>query len=160
MSSLQAPQHEDHFGPRAPSPPSCEGFLRAPGEVVWARTDWARPVGVFFRLSVAAHETSVDGQLLQWNAFEVEELWLSRHAAFLLLQGMPLSQILIPNHRIEHPSFEEPLHAGHIVLRTEPWKYWLPQPKLTGLVVAQLGEIPDGLSSADVLGALARASAA
>lgn len=112
--------------------------------------------------TVTLKRSSVRGNWFTWQAIRIRRLRLSQQAALLLLQGQALSAILIPNHLARPPllSGMEPLTLGHVLLRVAPWEYWRPVPILEDLVIAKLGELPDGLSASEVLAALAQDSAA
>lgn len=108
--------------------------------------------------------SEVRGEYFSWAKVVFPRLRLSHKSALLLLQGQALSAILIPNHVLKRQSFSgEPVvtaTAGHVLLRCNPWEYYLSVPELTGVVVAKLGEIPEGIGSSEVLAALAQDSAA
>ncbi len=104
--------------------------------------------------------SEVRGQYFSWAKVAFPRLRLSHKAALLLLQGQALSAILIPNHVLRFSNDEREVRAGHVLLRCNPWEYYLPVPELTGIVVAKLGEIPEGIGSSEVLAALAQDSAA
>ena len=93
-------------------------------------------------------------KILGWSRVRIDSLWLSRKSALLLLQGMPLGKLLIPNHELRHAG-ASPAPAGHVLLRVDSWEVWRSQPVLTNLVLANLGKIPDELDPKEVLGALA-----
>lgn len=150
--------------PRTTSPPSAQGLLPHTDLLSWERTDWARPVGSFAHI-VAMRKTSTVGNVsFSWVLTKISHLWLGHLAAMHLLQGMPLNELLIPNHvlRGSHmpPELDHPAQAGHLVLRVDPWQCWRPRPVLTGLVLAVLPDEIAGLSTEEVLGALATDSRA
>jgi hypothetical protein len=99
----------------------------------------------------------VHDKWLAWVRIDIPELVLERSAALLLLQGMQLTQLLIPNHSVELG--ETRTQLGHLILRVDPWQVWRPVPVLANLVLAQLGEVPPGLSPTEVLAALVSDSA-
>jgi len=163
MPELQESHADDHGRASSASNALCEGFCPASGEVTWARTDWESPVGFFKNLKVQSRRVVVRDVTLDWVKVEFPRIRLAHKAALLLLQGQALSAILIPNHVLRLPSPDGAYMdytAGHVLLRCNPWDYTLPVPELTGVVIAKLGEIPDGISSAEVLAALAHDSAA
>lgn len=129
--------------------------------MTWARRDWAQPVGYFDEISQQFVETRVGDHVIFWARVLVPELRLSRRAALLLLQGMPLGQLLLPNQDLRFseggPTMWE---AIHLVLRVDPWKYYVPVPRLSGLVLAVLERVPDALSPEEILAAVAANSAA
>ena len=139
---------------------ATERILVDPGEVKWMRTDWMNPVGAFIHSTTRFRTVEVREHKINWTSVEIDEFWLGHQAALLLLQGMPLSNLLIPNHRLVHADFERPLQVAHVVLRVRPWEYWRARPVLQGLMLVALGDIPDGLSPSEVLAALAFDSAA
>jgi hypothetical protein len=106
--------------------------------------------------------SQVRGMFFDWAKVDFPRLRLSHKSALLLLQGQALSAILIPNHvlRFSSGGREVNAQAGHVLLRCNPWEYYLSVPELTGVVVAKLGEIPEGIGSSEVLAALAQDSAA
>lgn len=163
MSELQESHAADHGLASTATSPCCEGFCPASGEVTWARTDWESPVGFFRKLSVQSRRVDVRGVALDWVKVTFPRIRLAHKAALLLLQGQALSAILIPNHVLRLPGPDGQYMnytAGHVLLRCNPWDYTLAVPELTGVVIAKLGEIPDGISSSEVLAALAHDSAA
>lgn len=101
--------------------------------------------------------THVHGKWLSWMRIDIPELVLERGAALLLLQGMQLTQLLIPNHSVELG--ETRTQLAHLILRVDPWEMWRPVATLTNLVLAQLGEVPPGISPTELLAALASDSA-
>lgn len=159
MSHLQTLQDVGAVRPSAGASAADQGILVSPGEIRWTRLDWAQPVGAFVNCTTTPRTSRVLDSVLEWNAVCIDELWLSHKAALLLLQGAKLSDVLVPNHRIVHPMLGASLQIAHVVLRVDPWQYWLPRPVLRNLMVATLGPIPLGLSSSEVLAALAFDSA-
>jgi hypothetical protein len=141
----------------------CKGFCPSPGEVTWARTDWDSPVGFFSAMHVSNRRSVVRDMPFDWARVDFPRLRLAHKAALFLLQGQSLSAILIPNHQLrlapEAGAGSAVYTAGHVLLRCDPWDYTLAVPELTRVVVAKLGEIPDGVSSSEVLAALAHDSA-
>lgn len=101
--------------------------------------------------------TLVHDKWLSWVRIDIPELVLERGAALLLLQGIQLTQLLIPNHTVELG--ETRVQLAHLILRVDPWEMWRPVSVLTNLVLAQLGEVPPGISPTEVLAALAADSA-
>lgn len=158
MPELQTSDTPHYFRATATDTASREGLRENPHEVVWARTDWEKPVGHFTDLSVEAMRSTLHDQSFFWSAVRIASLQLSHRAALLLLQGQPLSGILVPNHFILGSDGSRQ-QLGHVLLRVDPWRYWLPSPVLTGLVLARLGELPDGVSSSEVLAELAQRTA-
>lgn len=165
MSELQTSHPGSELSPAALPSATCQGFHQSPGEVAWHRKDWGQsPVGYFSSVSVTNRVSVVRDLKLKWAAVRIERLRLAQRASLLLLQGQALSSILIPNHYIvveDQVIGERHEHQlGHVLLRVDPWRYWLPVPELTGLLIAKLGEIPDGISSSEALAALIQDSAA
>lgn len=163
MSELQASVTESNESTDASPVALCEGFCSASGEVILERTDWAAPVGFFTELRTKRIRSSVRGFYFDWVRVDLPRLRLAHKAALLLLQGQTLSAILIPNHRVVATwlgSGETHHTLGHVLLRCDPWQYYLAVPALTGVTIAKLGEIPDGISSAEVLAVLAQDSLA
>ncbi len=161
MSSLQTRRnHEDHRHPPASLAKRPEGVFASSLKIVWDRRDWDCCVGSFHELELGLRESSVDGASVRWTRFRIPELLLSRKAAMLVLQGMALPQLLIPNHFL-HPAdnFFDRKECAHLLLRADPWEPWHSRPRLAGLVLARLDSVPDGLDPQAVLAALARDSA-
>lgn len=167
MSNVQTNgDHEDHRHPTTDADAEPERVLAYPLKVKladWCRQDWPTPVGSFSTLhgnDVASH---VGEFVVKWRRFEIPEFWLTQLAALLLLQGMSLSQLLIPGNflRTETPNNQGTQVHGplaHLLLRVDPWEAWQPLPRLTNLVLARLDEIPQELEPQQVLAALARDS--
>lgn len=159
MSDMQTLQDGSSHDAGAASNTEAEGILQSSNEIVWARRDWDKPLGVFHSATSVRRTSSVGGASFHWVRIRIPELLLGHRATILLLQGMSLSKLLIPNHEWQLAGTETRVELGHIVLRVDPWEYWRPRPTLTGLVIASLGEIPAELLAADVLAALAADSA-
>lgn len=160
MSELQeSVTHGDELTSAA-AHPLCEGFRPAPGEIIWRRTDWKTPVGFFDTMQMKRMRSQVRGMYFTWARVDFPRIRLAHKAALMLLQGQALSAILIPNHLLENPLNEFTYTAGHVLLRCDPWQYHLAVPELTGVTIAKLGEIPDGIGAAETLAALAQDSAA
>lgn len=162
MSELQESKPSDLRDTASTSVAICKGFFADPGEVILERTDWVNPVGFFMDPTVSLKKSVVRGESFEWYAVRIKRLRLSQQAALLLLQGQPLSSILIPNNRARPPlaSGMEPINLGHVLLRVAPWEYWRPVPVLEDVVIAKLGDLPEGISSSEVLAALVQDSAA
>ena len=158
MPSMQTLQVGDSYRAPASSAAQAERVFARPGEIIWTRNDWSSPVGVLHSLGTTRRESHVNGLSFIWAHVNVPELFLGHRATILLLQGTPLSRLLLPG-EFQIYTGETRVNVGHVVLRVDPWNYWRPRPTLTGLVLASLGEIPAELSAADVLGALAADSA-
>lgn len=160
MSNLQTTQLANHQGPDGPTPAPTEGLLTGPGEVRWERTDWGEPVGFFEEasLDIEPRDDTVHGHVLKWNKIHISSFRLGHRASLLLLQGMSLTSILLPNQLVRFPAYSLPVQVAHLVLRVDPWKFWQPAPRLTGLVMASLIDIPAELADDEVLSALARLS--
>jgi hypothetical protein len=163
MPELQESDASSDGLPAAETVTRCEGVCPVAGEVIWERSDWDSPVGFFSLMKVVNKRSKVRDHYIDWACVRFPRVRLAHKAALLLLQGQALSSILIPNHalRVPQDSAGAGLYtAGHVLLRCNPWDLTLPVPELTGVVVAKLGEIPDGISSAEVLAALVHDSAA
>lgn len=159
-------QESDTDGDRFSAVTVCavgEGLRPTAGEVKWDRTDWDSPVGFFTAMLVVRKRSEVRGMVIEWVRVEFPRIQLAHKAALLLLQGQALSAILIPNHVVRYPHHHGTrtitTTVGHVLLRCDPWDYTLAVPELTGVVIAKLGEIPDGVSAAETLAALAHDSA-
>lgn len=159
MSDLQTLHLDDRQSPRARAHTGTERVLGSTNEVKWLRTDWEYPVGCLTDLRTTERVSVIRGERLHWVLVEIAELWLTQKAALLLLQGMQLSKILIPNHTLVAPGDLAYNQIAHLLLRVDPWQYWQSAPSLTGLVLAKLGAVPPGFSPSEVLGALAHDSA-
>ena len=159
MPQMQTSLAGDSRSPAAARASTSEGLFKSPGGLIWYRSDWPRPVASFNEVSTVALSSPVRGEWVQWTRIEIPELLLERAAALLMLQGMPLSQLLIPNHSIGYrptPDAEEVrMQLAHLLLRVDPWDVTRAVPRLTGLVLAQLGKLPLGLQPTEVLAALA-----
>lgn len=159
MSKLQESQPSSELVAAAVPSTTCEGFRQSANDIVWHRRDWGQnPVGHLNTIETERRTSVVRDLKFSWIAIQVPKLRLTQRSALLLLQGQALSSILIPNHFIKFQATETQL--GHVLLRVDPWKYWLSVPELTGLLIAKLGEIPDGISSSEALAALVQDSAA
>lgn len=159
MPDMQTLQDGSSHSSGASSDTEAQGILEGPGEIIWARRDWDKPLGVFHSATSAPRVSNVGGLSFSWVRIHVPQLLLGHRAAILLLQGMSLTKLLIPNHEWRLPNSETRVELGHLVLRVDSWEYWHSRPALTGLVLASLHKIPAELAAADVLGALAADSA-
>lgn len=154
MPELQESDASSDSLPTAEPVTRCEGLYPVAGEVVWERSDWESPVGFFNIMNVVRKRSKTREHFIDWACVKFPRIRLAHKAALLLLQGQALSTILIPNHVLRVPQNDSQYTAGHVLLRCNPWDFTLAVPELTGVVVAKLGEIPDGISSAEVLAAL------
>ena len=162
MSELQEGDVASDSIATAESVSRCEGLCPVTGEVIWERSDWESPVGFFSLMKVVNKRSKVRDHYIEWACARFPRIRLAHKAALLLLQGQALSSILIPNHVLRVPQDSVgagKYTAGHVLLRCNPWDYTLAVPELTGVMVAKLGEIPPGISSAEVLAALVHDSA-
>lgn len=159
MSQLQESFPSNHLGAGAASTPAGEGLGEGAHPITWGRADWARPVGYFNEVHVKRQFSTVRGMSFTWELVHVPLFWLEHRAAVLLLQGQPLTALLIPNQAVRAPGGPVMQQFAHVLLRTDPWEFWGSAPQLTNLKFARLGEIPAGLSSAEVLAELAELSA-
>jgi hypothetical protein len=151
MPNLQTLFNESENSTPATTAPGPERICKGSGEIDWYRTDWGRAAGVITSFAFE-RRTHVSGSLrLDWGLVEISTMYLSHKAALLLLQGQKLSDILIPNHELRRGANRITGPLAHVLLRVDSWKYWQSRPALTGLKLAHLREIPDGLSSAEVL---------
>jgi hypothetical protein len=156
---MQTLQVGSSLSAAAASANSAEGFQQSSNEIVWARRDWAFPLGSFHAVKSVRRTATVGTTTFDWVRIFIPQLFLGHRAAILLLQGMSLTKLLIPNHEWRVSECEWPFEIGHLVLRVDSWEYWRQRPVLTNLVLAGLGEIPAELSAVDVLGTLAADSA-
>lgn len=159
MSELQASHFDDQERSRARADTRTERVLGSTNEVAWLRTDWEHPVGFLSELHTTTCVSVIRGERMRWAMVAIPELWLTQKAALLLLQGMALSKILIPNHGLLAPGDPVRHQVAHLLLRVDPWQYWQSAPSLTGLVLARLGAVPPGVGPSEVLGALVHDSA-
>lgn len=161
MPELQESDVGGDDGAGAQGAGSAQGLFENHREMIWSRSDWARPVGWLPEINTDLRRSEVRGLQFHWYRVDVPLLRLSHNAALLMLQGKRLGEVLIPNHSVRVPDTERPgVPVAHVLLRVDPWEYWRSVPTLTGLVLARLGELPAGLGSAEVLAALAQDSAA
>lgn len=159
MPQMQTSLAGDSRSPAATRSSATERLFAYPGNLIWYRSDWPSPVASFNEINATSRRSPVRGEWVRWSRIEIPELLLERAAALLLLQGMKLSQLLIPNHSIGYrptPGADEVrTQLAHLVLRTNPWDSTGPVPRLTGLVLAQLGPVPRGIQPTELLAALA-----
>jgi hypothetical protein len=127
--------------------------------MMWLRRDWNVPVGTFSSFTTRQQQANVDGHLLRWWSFKVDRLHISHRSAMHLLQGRTLSDLLLPSHYIQKDGGEYFGEVGQLVLRVDPWNYWLPRPVVTGLTVVTVELPPQELALEKVLEALVAASA-
>lgn len=140
------------------SGPSCtKGVFASPGEVIWYRSDWASPVASFSDVKVTRTRSKIRDRWVHWACVRIPELNLERTAALQLLQGMSTTQLLIPNHYVLFGEHRQQL--AHQVIRVDSWEFWRPVPRLTGLVLANLADVPRGVHPTEVLASLAADSA-
>lgn len=163
MPQMQTTFSGDQQSATAARASASDRLFKNPGGLTWYRSDWSSPLGKFNELNAAVKSSLVGDHWVEWNWIEIPELLLERSAALLLLQGMPLSQLLIPNHMVGYtldPAVGELRdQLAHLILRVDPWEVWRPTPRLTGLVLAKLGEVPRGVTPTELLAALASDSA-
>ena len=157
MPQMQEVLAGDHESAGAATASAAQRLFQSPGTLIWQRKDWPNPIGSLSTLHTTAKRSSVRGLWFDWNRIDIPELVLERHAAILLLQGQSLSQLLIPNHELVYNG--KAFSIAHLILRTDPWQLWQPVPRLTGLVLAQLGELPRGIPPTELLATLAADSA-
>lgn len=157
MSQMQEVHAQNFEGTGASVAAAAEGLFESPGALVWRRKDWAEPVGSCSVVDLTHKRTKAAGRWVSWARVSIPELTLERGAALLLLQGQSLSRVLIPNHELVAPSGT--YQVAHLLLRVDPWELWRPVPRLTGLVLARLGEVPMGIPPTELLASLAADSA-
>lgn len=158
MSQMQTVHTDGHEGAGESIAGTSRGLFKSPGALIWRRRDWPSPVASLNAISVKSLRSQVRQKWFDWNLVAVPELMLERNAALLLLQGQSLSQVLIPNHELVDAEGRT-YQLAHLLLRVEPWTVWLPQPRLTGLVLAELGPLPAGINPTELLATLAADSA-
>lgn len=158
---MQTQQDAGENGASATSAATAKRILNDTDNMMWSRRDWDVPVGTFAEFTTKRHCTRVGGHSLQWWSFRVDRLHLSHRSALHLLQGLSLSSLLLPSHCVQKADSSEVFgEVGQLVLRVDPWRYWLPRPVVTGLVVVTM-ELPlQELALEKVLEALVAASAA
>lgn len=154
---MQETHDANYEGAGGATSTTAEGLFKCPGQVVWKRSDAVYPIASFNLMSTRHMRARVADKWMSWIKVDIPELELERASALLLLQGMSLTQLLIPNHTVEMG--ETRLQLAHLILRVDPWEMWRPPPKLTGLVLAQLGAVPPGVSPTALLAALVSDSA-
>lgn len=159
MSQLQESLPESHSSPGATYSAAGERLGEGTHKVTWGRADWAHPVGYFDEVITARKFSTLRGISFTWELVHLPLFWLEHRTAILLLQGQPLTALLIPNQSVCTPQGSEMRQFAHVLLRADPWEYWRSAPQLTNLKFARLGEIPAGLSSSEVLAELAERSA-
>ena len=132
-----------------------EGLYEDPDGIVWGRTDWDTPVGVCSRISIVPRSVRIDGFVFYWRRVHVASLRLSHKAALFLLQGVGLSDLLLPNHRISWAggSVEMPYR---LLLKSERFQPWEPLPSLSGLIFASFDNVPENVDQNCVLDALVK----
>ncbi len=157
MSQMQTILAEDHASADAAGPSSAKGLFSHPGEMIWHRRDWAAPVGSLSNISIVRTRSKVRDRWVSWACVRIAEFMLERNAALQLLQGMSPTQLLIPNHYVLFDGKQHQL--AHQVIRIDRWEFWQPVPRLTGLVLANLGDVPRGVHPTELLAALATDSA-
>lgn len=158
MPQVQEVLTGDHAGSGAAAPSAASRLFKSPGTLSWQRRDWPSPLGSFDNINFARKRTEVGHRWVTWVRVDIPELLLARGASLLLLQGQSLSQLLIPNHELVYEGGGVS-HVAHLILRVDPWRLWEPVPRLTGLVLAKLGEVPKGIPPTELLAALASDSA-
>lgn len=157
---MQAIQDAGAYGATPSDAANAEGVLLDPDDMTWLRRDWPVPVGTFSKFTVEEHRTEVEGHLLHWWAFEVGALHLGHRAAMYLLQGLSLSNLLLPSHYIQRADGTFYGEVGQLVLRVDPWNYRLPRPVVTGLIVVTVEPPPQDFAPEKVLEVLVAATAA
>lgn len=161
MSELQESVPTRHVSPGEAGASAGEGLRESAYRMIWGRVDWARPVGYWRNEKSLRMTSTIRGLFFTWTLLRINKFWLEHRTALLLLQGRPLTALLIPNQsiRTEWNPAHPPVHDfAHVLLRTDPWEFWQSAPALTNLVLAKLDDIPAGLSSAEVLAELAERS--
>jgi hypothetical protein len=160
VPSMQAQQDAGSNSTAFTDAATAQRILHDTDNMMWSRKDWNVPVGTFSAFQTKQHDTSVEGHLLRWWSFKVDRLHLSHRATMYLLQGISLSNLLLPSHYIQKMDGSEVFgEVGQLVLRVDPWNYWLPRPVVTGLTVVTVELPPRELALEKVLEALVAASA-
>lgn len=158
MPQVQEVHAQDYEGPGSSASASARWLFKSPGALIWNRRDWQHPLGSLSTLNAEAKRSQVQRRWFDWTLIEIPELVLERSAALLLLQGQRLTDLLIPNHELIDPQGRT-YQVAHLLLRVDPWEAWRAVPRLTGLVLAQLGPLPAGISPTELLATLATESA-
>ena len=159
MPDLQESEASSDRRASASGAPAAQGLGESTDQVIWGRVDWPKPVGHFTEFSSTPMVSVFDGQPVAWKLIKIRRFSLEHRAALLLLQGRPLNALLIPNQAVRIASRPDlpAIHGwAHVLLRVDPWQFWLPQPELTNIAFARLvDEIPAGVAPAVVLAELA-----
>jgi hypothetical protein len=161
MSNLQTVHAGDHAVAGATASAEAEGLFANPGGMIWLRHDWAGPVGSCAEINFMPRSSRVGELELEWTCVELPEFWLSHRAALLLLQGMSLSKILLPNHYLIAHTEDGVMNLrtrADLVLRVERWQAARAVPALQGLVLALLPTSAASLDQASLLSALVAGS--
>lgn len=161
MSNLQTVLAGDHEVSGAPASAAAEGLFANPGGMIWLRHDWAGPVGSCAEVNFMPRVSRVGELDLEWTCIELPEFFLSHRAALLLLQGMSLSKILLPNHYLIANTEDGVLNLrtrADLVLRIDRWRAARAVPALQGLVLAVLPPRAAALDQQALLSALVAGS--
>jgi hypothetical protein len=144
MSTLQDVHDDDPNGSGAEAASGTEGVREDPHEIVWWRHDWNEPVGFIKNIRILRCVTPViPGHEVVWDRLDIDEMRLGHKAAMLVLQGMGLTTMLVPNSALRGATIPFGSPVAHLVLNRDDWAPYSSPPKLTGLVMAKLIATPD-----------------
>lgn len=154
MSTLQEAL-ASYFGSPSPTTHSFSSGIRpGTGEVnnlIWSRSDWPEPVGCARSCLITTHSEEALG--LTWDNLRFSDFFLSHRAALFILQGMKLSDLLIPNHILtDRRGSESP--AAHFVMMAL-WAPELSPPILRNLILSKVVR-GEGLSRDQILGEIVK----
>lgn len=133
----------------------AEGLHVHPGRISLRSSGWAEPIGYFNEMHWKMHTSKNDKGSVDWKRLDIPCLFLSKTAALLLVQGMPLTGLFPPDFRLAVGAADVPGSFGskHILLRAEPPLFLDPPPKVRHVVLGFVYE-QQGLSDEEVLSLL------
>ncbi len=153
---MQKVQDDDPHRPAGEATSGTAWVGQGPeGVARWTRRDWATAVGWLPKVSFTLREQETSFGLLSWTRVEIPEFYLGHRASLLLLQGLKLGDLLVPNHELLTPEGEV-LQVAHLFLGVDPWIPYEVPVVLRNLKLASLDALPLGLESPAVLDILVR----
>lgn len=125
------------------------------GVALWRRRDWQNPVGWLPSISFTTRSQETERGVLGWTRVDIPEFYLGHRAGLLLLQGLKLADLLVPNHEFV-PVEGAPRQVAHVYLRVDAWRPHETPLVLRNLILASLDALPLGLEPPAVLDLLIR----
>ena len=126
--------------------------LRAPG--------WLNPYAFADDYRLTPIVSDINGVQYAWDRWDFPSLQLSPQAGLLLVQGMKLQKIFDRAIIQVDTSSHYMDHSGPFLFVKGDYRPYNAPPRITGVVLAGLGDVPISLSAEQVVGAVVQVALA